>query len=308
MNETPTSDEKVLAAIAHASVLFAWVGPIGPVLVWAFQRSKSRYVTFHALQAMGYQVIILWLWFLSAFLFPVAFIFVLVSMEQFMPDREEQFFLFPFIFMIGYFGLMGLFFVVGIAGAVLCLLGRDFRYPLIGRWLARRLFTEDGAVDEANEENWVGGLSHLTVIIQFWGLVTPLIVWLTQHERSVRLRFHSLQAVFYQLAAIVGQIVWFFGYLLMMFLSMFLGLFSLPADAASTASEVDPITGAIGLIMMIGFILIAFLPVLVVPLYNLIAIVGGILTMRGRDFRYPILGRIIANRIKDTPSNAVAPS
>ncbi len=46
--ENPTSEEKVLAALAHGSVLFAWFGPIAPTILWVTQRNKSKYVRFHA--------------------------------------------------------------------------------------------------------------------------------------------------------------------------------------------------------------------------------------------------------------------
>ena len=63
--ENPTSDEKVMAAIAHASVIFAFFGPVVPSLIWAYQRNKSKYVRFHALQAMGYQALTFWAWFIG---------------------------------------------------------------------------------------------------------------------------------------------------------------------------------------------------------------------------------------------------
>lgn len=55
-----TSDEKMYAALAHGSVIFSFLGSIGPILVWLFQRNKSKYASFHALQAMGFQVISFW--------------------------------------------------------------------------------------------------------------------------------------------------------------------------------------------------------------------------------------------------------
>ena len=55
MNTAASSDEKILAALAHGSVFLMFLGPVVPVILWVTQRKKSNYVSFHALQAMGYQ-------------------------------------------------------------------------------------------------------------------------------------------------------------------------------------------------------------------------------------------------------------
>ncbi len=173
MKENPTSDEKVLAALAHASVLFAFFGPLGPTLIWVFQRNKSKYVRFHALQAMGYQALAFWLWFIGIFVVIFGGVLVTALLSGFLMENTSSdasfipFILQPIIF-VGMFGLWGLFFIFGIIGAVFCIIDRDFSYPLIGRWLKGKLFGDQiTEVDmEVWEDNWVSGVCHSTAILQ----------------------------------------------------------------------------------------------------------------------------------------------
>lgn len=51
---TPTSDEKLLAMLAHLSIFLG--GIILPIILWATQKDKSKYVTFNSLQAIFYHL------------------------------------------------------------------------------------------------------------------------------------------------------------------------------------------------------------------------------------------------------------
>lgn len=42
VNTFPTSDEKIMAALAHGSIFFAFLGPIAPVAIWAAQRQTIK--------------------------------------------------------------------------------------------------------------------------------------------------------------------------------------------------------------------------------------------------------------------------
>ena len=48
---SPTQDERVMAAVAHATIIFSAVGLIGPLIIWGTQREKSPFLAFQALQA-----------------------------------------------------------------------------------------------------------------------------------------------------------------------------------------------------------------------------------------------------------------
>jgi uncharacterized Tic20 family protein len=138
-----TSNERFMAAVAHAAViLFGW-GVFAPILLWITQRQKSTFVTFHAFQALLYQLL------QTAYTITAVVIGLPLMMSlQFgtlaMAASNER--LMPVGMVLGQmlgmgciFGLMGLYVLVGVAGAVLVLLRRDFQYPWIGGWMKRYL-------------------------------------------------------------------------------------------------------------------------------------------------------------------------
>lgn len=56
--ETPTSDDKLWGALAHLSVFLAAF--IGPIVVLLLFQEKSRYIKYHAIQALVFQGV-LWI-------------------------------------------------------------------------------------------------------------------------------------------------------------------------------------------------------------------------------------------------------
>lgn len=50
----PTSDERLLAMLSHLSIFLG--GIILPIILWATQKDKSKYVSFHSLQAILYHL------------------------------------------------------------------------------------------------------------------------------------------------------------------------------------------------------------------------------------------------------------
>ncbi|HSB00650.1 MAG TPA: DUF4870 domain-containing protein [Anaerolineales bacterium] len=305
MEIAPTSDEKIMAALAHGSIFLVFFGPVIPVVLWASQRKKSKYVSFHALQAMGYQVLLFWLWILAGFLIAIltmclVFPLVIFSAKDSSNIEFASFLVQIFIF-LSIFGFMGLFFLTGIIGAVFCLVGKDFRYPLIGKWLERYLpynADSESQMDETREDNWVAGICHATAVLQFWGIVTPLIVWFTQKERSVRLRFQSMQAFIYQGIVLV---VYMAG--MMLYIVSFFGFFLF--FAVGLMGEGGKIQGPVGTIMLIVFVvIIVFWLVinLLMPIYYLLAAFAGVRVIQGRPFHYPIIGGILERRMEKFPT------
>ncbi len=49
-----TSEEKLLALLSHLSIFFA--GIILPIILWAVNKDKSKFVTFHSLQALFFHI------------------------------------------------------------------------------------------------------------------------------------------------------------------------------------------------------------------------------------------------------------
>ncbi len=135
----PTSDEKLMGAIAH---LF---GPLGAIIVWAVQKDKSRFVKFQALQALTFDVVIaLGMGILFFCIFGVGFLGMSGAMFTSMntPSSSEglsPFFLLPMIFPFTIFGcvfpISFILLLVRLAASISILNGRNYQYPVIGKWL-----------------------------------------------------------------------------------------------------------------------------------------------------------------------------
>jgi|SRR5579859_1315751 len=142
----PTSDERTTAMLAHVLTIFA--GFIASGVIYLAKRRDSRFIAFHALQA------VLWhLWMFVVFFVAFAGFFVLMfatvgfghSPTHAPPGHDAPP---PPAFFIGFFGFFGIWLVMMLSWAVnvgFCVYvavqassGRWTRYPLVGS-LARRL-------------------------------------------------------------------------------------------------------------------------------------------------------------------------
>lgn len=294
----PTSDERLWAALAHGSALLSFFGPIAPALIWVFQRRKSPYVAFHALQAMGYQMLTFWVGMAVYLLFVIVMMFIMFPVISALAQSDNPLagiFAFEGSFFLFMFGFMGLYFLVGIIGALMSLMGRDFKVPFLGTRLARYLGRgEDpfSPLDESKAEQWAAGVCHGSAILILWGMFTPLVVWLAEKDKSSRLRFQSMQAFVYQLLATVA-------YFVLMFLYMFV-FFGFFAAMIFLSPQVSQETSFIFIIVLLVMLLVFFLFMLVfalaVPTYHLFAMIAGIQVVRGKDYRYPLFGNFLARR------------
>lgn len=139
-----TSNERWLAALAHAGILIPTFGLAAPLVVWLAQRQKSAFLTFQALQALAFQLLLAVAGVIGGFLSGFLILgFTLAAMALGIAIESET----PFIFMTGgtwlVLGLLlcvlGLFVLLGLIAALACASGANFRYPLLGEWLARYL-------------------------------------------------------------------------------------------------------------------------------------------------------------------------
>lgn len=111
------------------------------------------------------------------------------------------------------------------------------------------------------------------------GLVAALAVWLIQREKSRYVAFQALQALVYQVATfLVISISW------CCWVGAWLLLILPPVMANPGAYEDSPPAGMwLGLALMI-------IPVGVWFLTMLYGLVGAVQSLRGKDFRYAIIG------------------
>jgi uncharacterized Tic20 family protein len=141
---TASSDERILAALAHASVLLPGWGFLGPLIIWIIQRKKSAFVTFHALQALVYQLFQMIYWMvLSIILGVLMMTFGILSasaIDRPGPSPSPFLFFLPQMIMFGGMILGFAFYdIFGVLGGILTLARKDYRYPILGRWMEKYL-------------------------------------------------------------------------------------------------------------------------------------------------------------------------
>jgi uncharacterized Tic20 family protein len=126
----PSAEERQWAMLAHLSVLLNLVtalgGPIAAFLIYLFYRERSRYVASQALQALIFQL----------FAWVVAGVIAVALWAVSLPLTAViiGFCLMPVACVASLIPLGAL--AYGVVGGVACSRGEDFRYWLIGDWVA----------------------------------------------------------------------------------------------------------------------------------------------------------------------------
>jgi len=144
MPSNVTGEDRLMASIAHASVVIFGPGILVGLLIWLSQKEKASYASQQGLQATVYQavgmVVIMALWFLWGIFYALTWIPLIQNPNQF---EEAP----PPIFWIGLASMAIPFFAMlvwalyGLWGAYKTLRGQEFRYVVIGN-----LLSEDGSL------------------------------------------------------------------------------------------------------------------------------------------------------------------
>ncbi|MBI4788033.1 MAG: DUF4870 domain-containing protein [Chloroflexi bacterium] len=140
---TFTKDERVNAMLAHAGILLGLfsrgtLGIVFALLIWWTQRGKSQFAARQAAQATAYQFlglfVALFVW-LSWGVLLAGSIFVPVVLNPNNPESLQPFTMIPaMVLMIVPFAVMLGWGIYGLSAAVQVWHGKDFSYPIIGRW------------------------------------------------------------------------------------------------------------------------------------------------------------------------------
>jgi uncharacterized membrane protein len=138
-----TQDERTMATLAHALQVVGWW--IAPLIIFLVNR-KSRFVSFHALQALLLQIanlivmagfVVLW------------FVMIFATIAQQSADKNAPpvalFVLMPIVW-LGFMGMWTFVLVIAIVYAVRAGRGEWANYPLIGRIARRMLKMDQGEV------------------------------------------------------------------------------------------------------------------------------------------------------------------
>lgn len=303
MHTTPTTEDRIWAVLAHLSALSFGMGILLPVVGWSDQRRKSNYASFQCLQALGYQSVGFTVWVLTYLVIVIlGSIFLLATLspnDGANPNALQS----PamIIFFIILFGLFALYLILPVIAAIACGLGRDFRYPILGDRLARYLelspaqSAEEGAwLNEDHEFRWVAAMGHFSILIVIWGMLAPLTAWILQGKNSRFLKFQSIQTLVYQAVAtilfFVGMFLYGFGLLLLVASMGAIG----SADRSSSM-------GTIGILLLAIFLLISIVLILIVPLLHILGQWAGYRVLKGENYHYPLIGRLVEKQISKQP-------
>lgn len=298
MNPPPSTEERVWAVLAHLSALAFGMGLLLPIIGWAEQRRKSKFIAYQCLQALGYQTLGYTVWLLGYLLFIAVIVVVMMVIAIVAPKNEDVFAAsiigFDIFFFIFIFASFGIYLLMPIIAAVACGMGKDFHYPFMGKRLANYLeYNAEGEnpLNEDHEDRWVAAAGHFSVIIAFWGLLAPVTAWIMQGKRSAWLKFQSAQAIVFHACTLALGL--FAGILYMIGFIAFIALTGFSGDSAMSSG-----TGLIGVVVMFGFMLIALLILLVIPLFHITGQWAGYRVLKGDDYHYPVIGKIIEARLK----------
>jgi uncharacterized membrane protein len=129
-----TQDEKAYAGLAHALMMGTWW--IGPLVIY-LTKKESRFVAFHALQALLWQIIYTVVVFGGMIVFFVIVMVMTFSMPR-QPNVPPQppvaiFFLFPFVWLF-IMAAAAITLTLAIMYCLKAMRGEWAGYPVIGRW------------------------------------------------------------------------------------------------------------------------------------------------------------------------------
>lgn len=293
MNLKPSTQDRIWAALAHLSALAMGFGLPLALIGWSENRRKSNYAAFQSLQALGYQTLGYTLWLILTLVVMVVSSVGFLASVQTLDTLAADLNAWTAAYSLFLFGLFALYLVPPMLAAVACALGMDFRYPILGIRLARylgydpsRASTDSLWLNEEHEDRWVAGMGHFAVIIVLWGLLAPITAWALGGKRSLFLKFQSAQAVVYQagttLLYLAAGFFYFFG-LIVFILTIGFG----------SGAAFDSAGGAIGAVVFLVSLLISLLIVLIVPLLHILGQWAGYRVLKGHDYRYPLVGRLV---------------
>ncbi|MBN1178014.1 MAG: DUF4870 domain-containing protein [Anaerolineae bacterium] len=127
------SEERTWAMLAHLSTLLNLVtgllGPVGALVVYMMYKDRSRYVAYHALQSMIFQLIA---WVGGGILAGIAW-----TLTGILSAVVIGLLCIPIALIVSLIPVAAI--IYGIIGGIQCNQGQDFRYWLVGDWMRSTL-------------------------------------------------------------------------------------------------------------------------------------------------------------------------
>ena len=130
------------------------------------------------------------------------------------------------------------------------------------------------------DERIMAALSHVSALLPMMGVIAPIVIWVTQKEKSQFVAFQALQALAYQLGMIAAWIIGMGCYMCSFFGTFITIPFAGPSNSNSpllVAPFLIPFI-VFGAIFIGGFLFIIY------------GVIGAIMAFQGKPFRYFIIG------------------
>lgn len=139
----PTSDERLLSMLCHLSVVLG--GIILPIIIWATQKDKSKFVRFHSLQSIFYHLAVAAI--IIVFVFAMVFMFLIFGISIFGSSHHPKGDAPPAIFFVVLALFYGGIFILafgaigyGIYVAIKSYQGKLVRIPVIGNIIYNKVY------------------------------------------------------------------------------------------------------------------------------------------------------------------------
>jgi uncharacterized Tic20 family protein len=127
------------------------------------------------------------------------------------------------------------------------------------------------------EERILAALAHGSALLFGMGIVAAVVVWVTHKDRSRYVAFQALQALVYQAAGLLLQILAWCCWMAIYFASF------IPLVAAAETANEPPMFFLLSLLLMV-------VPFALMGLWILGGLWGTVRVLQGREFRYLMLG------------------
>ena len=282
----PTSEEKLWSVISHLSILFSGMGMLMPSFAWAEHRKTSRRIVFQTLQALGYQSLGYTLWTVVALL--VLTVLTIATLPMIRNGEHINEFVISHVLVTVVLYIP--FLLVAIGAGILCGLGRDFRYPLLGNRLARMIGYDpsaDSPLDEAAEERFAAAMAHFAVVYPLTGMLPALVFLSLPGTRSRYMRFQALQTLIFQAISTLVTI----GLALLTFIFFMVGVITVVMPYLENPNLYQPTPESFIPFFLFLIFLAVFL--LIAPLYQIIGQWAGLRILQGHDYHYAVIGKLV---------------
>jgi uncharacterized Tic20 family protein len=152
--------------------------------------------------------------------------------------------------------------------------------------------TTDQNLYSNQNDKIMAALAHVSAILPFMGVIAPIVIWVTQKDKSEYVAFQALQAVIYQLLMILA---WFVG--MGCYMLSFFGTFLTIPFAGSNGTTNPSAAPFFALGFIIPFLVMGFM-FIGGGIFIIYGLIGAIQIFRGKDFRYFIIGNRLADYLK----------